>query len=194
MKVILVCSDARSRFQEILNPKTWAHKKARHFPETIEFIQNLLGNEEIWEATFDKPLKINQNFFYSKDSQLGKYHMLYWLFQNRLYVIKDSNLYSSEECELLVRDEFDKNRRKFERLKSKFDGTEGERVSRREKIIESVRIEVWRRDGGQCARCGSKERLEYDHIVPVSKGGSNTARNIELLCERCNREKSDRIQ
>ncbi|MBF0103144.1 MAG: HNH endonuclease, partial [Desulfobacterales bacterium] len=42
-------------------------------------------------------------------------------------------------------------------------------------------------------RCGSRENLEYDHIIPVSKGGSNTARNIELLCEKCNREKSDKI-
>ncbi|HAM96004.1 TPA: HNH endonuclease, partial [Candidatus Azambacteria bacterium] len=28
---------------------------------------------------------------------------------------------------------------------------------------------------------------------PVSKGGSTTARNIELLCESCNRKKSDKI-
>ncbi len=61
-------------------------------------------------------------------------------------------------------------------------------------ISSDVRREVWRRDGGKCVRCGSRERLEYDHIVPVSKGGSNTARNIELLCENCNRSKSDSIQ
>jgi hypothetical protein len=194
MKILLVCADARSRFLEILNPGTWVHKEAKHYPKTIEFIHAILGNEEMWESTFEKPLRVNRNLLYLRGSQLSNYYMCYWLFQNRLYVIKDSHLCSSDECELLVRDEYDKNRRKFERLKSKFENTEGGRVSRREKIIESVRIEVWRRDEGQCAHCGSKERLEYDHIVPVSKGGSNTARNIELLCERCNREKSDRIQ
>jgi Holliday junction DNA helicase RuvB len=61
-------------------------------------------------------------------------------------------------------------------------------------IPPEVRREVWRRDGGKCARCGSRENLEYDHIIPVSRGGSNTARNIELLCEKCNRAKSDSIQ
>jgi hypothetical protein len=63
----------------------------------------------------------------------------------------------------------------------------------RQGITEPVRIFVWRRDQGQCAKCGSKEKLEFDHIVPVAKGGSNTARNIELLCETCNRKKGSRI-
>ena len=47
--------------------------------------------------------------------------------------------------------------------------------------------------GGTCIECGSRERLEFDHIVPVSRGGSNTARNLELRCEPCNRRKGDRI-
>lgn len=56
-------------------------------------------------------------------------------------------------------------------------------------IPASVKIAVWRRDGGKCVECGSKEKLEYDHIIPLSKGGSNTERNIQLLCEKCNRKK-----
>lgn len=60
-------------------------------------------------------------------------------------------------------------------------------------IPESVKFKVWRRDGGKCVRCGSQRGLEFDHIIPFSKGGSNTARNIQLLCESCNRSKSDSI-
>ncbi|MBL8217251.1 MAG: HNH endonuclease [Bryobacterales bacterium] len=56
-------------------------------------------------------------------------------------------------------------------------------------VSVTVRREVWRRDQGRCVRCGSKERLEYDHIIPIAMGGSNTVRNIQLLCERCNRVK-----
>jgi hypothetical protein len=63
----------------------------------------------------------------------------------------------------------------------------------REPIPERVRHEVWRRDEGRCVDCGSRERLEFDHIVPFSKGGSNTARNLELRCESCNRTKGARI-
>ena len=63
----------------------------------------------------------------------------------------------------------------------------------RRSIPERVRNEVWRRDQGRCVDCGSRERLEFDHIIPVSKGGSNTARNIELRCEICNGRKAARI-
>ena len=70
----------------------------------------------------------------------------------------------------------------------------GEFNQLRRAISPEVRREVWRRDEGKCVKCGSRERLEYDHIIPFSKGGSNTARNIELLCESCNRSKSDSIQ
>jgi len=60
-------------------------------------------------------------------------------------------------------------------------------------ITVEVRREVWRRDQGKCTICGSSERLELDHVIPVSKGGSNTVRNIQLLCESCNRRKGAEI-
>lgn len=63
----------------------------------------------------------------------------------------------------------------------------------RKPIPDEVKEFVWRRDQGKCVKCGSQEDLEFDHIIPVSKGGSNTARNIQILCEKCNREKRDKI-
>jgi len=56
-------------------------------------------------------------------------------------------------------------------------------------ISVQVRREVWRRDQAKCVECGSQKNLEFDHIIPVSLGGSNTARNVQLLCEVCNRRK-----
>jgi hypothetical protein len=64
---------------------------------------------------------------------------------------------------------------------------------RRLPIPQSVRHEVWRRDGGRCVDCGSAENLHYDHIIPWSRGGANTPRNLELRCERCNLRKGARI-
>jgi hypothetical protein len=60
-------------------------------------------------------------------------------------------------------------------------------------ITQNVKDRVWNRDGGKCVECGSNENLEFDHIIPYSKGGANTYRNIQLLCEPCNRSKSAKI-
>jgi 5-methylcytosine-specific restriction endonuclease McrA len=80
---------------------------------------------------------------------------------------------------------FDRMRREVEA----FENIDRSEVARREKISDSVRLFVWQRDQGKCARCGSAEKLEFDHIIPVIRGGSNTERNIQLLCEQCNRAK-----
>lgn len=64
---------------------------------------------------------------------------------------------------------------------------------RSRRITQDVMDRVWRRDEGKCVECGSNENLEFDHIIPFSKGGANTYRNIQLLCEPCNRKKLDKI-
>lgn len=50
---------------------------------------------------------------------------------------------------------------------------------------------VYSRDGGVCQCCGSSLNLEFDHITPFSCGGSSDASNIQLLCLKCNRSKSN---
>lgn len=63
-----------------------------------------------------------------------------------------------------------------------------------EPVPESIRYEVLKRDG-RCLLCGAtpqEERLEVDHVKPRSKGGGNGADNLQTLCGRCNRGKSNR--
>ena len=77
--------------------------------------------------------------------------------------------------------------RPFEIAKEKVEEVAGRMIP------QSIKDSVWRRDGGKCTTCGSKEFLEFDHIIPFSLGGSNTYRNVQLLCKSCNRKKSSRI-
>src|SRR5574343_638641 len=58
-------------------------------------------------------------------------------------------------------------------------------------ISDLVKKVVFTRDGGKCQCCGSTVSLEYDHIMPYSCGGNSDASNIQLLCLKCNRSKSN---
>lgn len=72
---------------------------------------------------------------------------------------------------------------------------ENKRASKpiRENIPQHIKNQVWQRDNGLCVECGSNEKLEFDHIIPFSKGGSSTYRTLQLLCEPCNRKKYNKI-
>jgi len=61
------------------------------------------------------------------------------------------------------------------------------------KISGKVKKFVFQRDKGKCIYCGSIENLEFDHIIPVSKGGSNSERNVQLVCMKCNHLKYNYI-
>ena len=52
---------------------------------------------------------------------------------------------------------------------------------------------VFRRDNYTCQYCGQiGHSLEIDHIIPISKGGSNQPDNLITACRRCNRQKRDK--
>ncbi len=51
---------------------------------------------------------------------------------------------------------------------------------------------------GKCAHCGkplkeSEDMWTVEHIIPISKGGSNDKNNLVMLCKTCNENKSNNI-
>jgi len=77
----------------------------------------------------------------------------------------------------------------YKELKEQSEGVR----NKREPIPQDIMDKVWNRDGGRCVKCGSKENLEFDHIIPFLKGGATTYRNLQLLCKKCNLKKLDNI-
>jgi len=60
-------------------------------------------------------------------------------------------------------------------------------------ISADVRRQVWERDGGRCAwtgpdrrRCGSRWKLEVDHVRPPSRAGTSTPDDLRLACRNHN--------
>ncbi len=87
--------------------------------------------------------------------------------------------------------------------KAKFAQTEQPRRRRSagdgRSIPAEIKRDVHARDGGQCTfesddgrRCGSRRRLEYDHIQPLAKGGRTTVDNVRQLCRSHNQLEAER--
>lgn len=52
---------------------------------------------------------------------------------------------------------------------------------------------IFERDGQCCLKCKSKEDLSVDHILPRSKGGTNSIFNLQTLCRKCNSDKDSQM-
>lgn len=63
-------------------------------------------------------------------------------------------------------------------------------------IPREIMFKVVRRDNHVCQLCSeyvADDKIEFDHIIPYSKGGPTTVENLRLLCKPCNRKKSDSL-
>lgn len=66
-------------------------------------------------------------------------------------------------------------------------------------MTKNLRDLIKKRDNFACCNCGNSTYLEpnllleIDHIIPVSKGGYTVEENLQTLCWKCNRAKSNKI-
>ena len=71
---------------------------------------------------------------------------------------------------------------------------EGRKRSRN--ISFETKVRVMRRDNYTCQICGKQlldREVEFDHIIPYSKGGHSDESNIRVTCSKCNKNKSNKI-
>jgi hypothetical protein len=121
---------------------------------------------------------------------LGGRSQKFWIVRRQVYS-ETEDLDAAAVWALAIQIEKTKER-KLKRAFAELD-LNGDSIQRREPIPDDVKIFVWQRDRGRCVKCGSDKNLEFDHIIPWTKGGSSSARNIQLLCETCNRGKGPNL-
>jgi len=174
-----------------------AKKVAKKAKTIISLLEGWLVNKVLWDESNQSPKLIRDPDTSSNGDWNGnkfgdiKIRGKLILFKNALFDV--TGLYTKEEAKLLVQKYYEAERSEIDFLKSRSGKSLSKSETGREHIPERIRNEVWRRDGGKCVECGSTFNLEYDHVIPIAKGGSNTARNLRILCEPCNRRKSARI-
>ena len=57
---------------------------------------------------------------------------------------------------------------------------------------EWLRRRTFERDGYKCVECGSRRRLECDHVLSKANGGSDDPANLQTLCANCHHAKTRR--
>ncbi|MEH0155667.1 HNH endonuclease [Limibacter armeniacum] len=60
------------------------------------------------------------------------------------------------------------------------------------KGVMMSRQNIFKRDNFSCLYCGSKNNLTLDHVIPRSRGGQSTWKNLVTACKSCNSKKGDR--
>lgn len=61
-------------------------------------------------------------------------------------------------------------------------------------VWRSIRTYIFGRDDYTCQYCGERgKKLECDHVIPISRGGSNEESNLVTACFSCNRSKRDKL-
>lgn len=101
---------------------------------------------------------------------------------------------STEQFEALARQQIERQARRLDNAEMMLQiSRHPDARQRRHTITVEMRRAVFMRDGGRCVQCGSGFDLEYDHVIPVAKGGATSINNLQLLCRPCNRSKGAAI-
>jgi 5-methylcytosine-specific restriction endonuclease McrA len=138
-----------------------------------------------------------------------------WYGRNREKRSEYSRRYRQEHGDELRAKERERNRRRYEQdPRAQLDYYKQWRLRNLERARGYVRVAGNRRraaaagmhftfqewkvllahHAGRCAYCGSAERIEADHRIPLCRGGSNEIKNILPACRRCNRRKHRRTE
>ncbi|HEY8416386.1 MAG TPA: RNA-guided endonuclease IscB [Thermaerobacter sp.] len=82
---------------------------------------------------------------------------------------------------------------RFDTQKVQNPETRGMEYQRGELFGYEVREYLLEKWGRRCAYCGAEDvRLEVEHIIPRSRGGTDRVSNLTLACRRCNQAKGNR--
>lgn len=124
---------------------------------------------------------------YRREMKGVNFGKLYNLFKNNNY---DGNEIEARIQQLMMDDDVTKKSGIYEYVLSN-----NEKVLNVRKFTNSQKREVYEKQSGVCLVCGKTfdiSEMEADHIVAWSNGGKTSIDNCQMLCKKCNREKSNK--
>ncbi len=151
------------------------------------FLKNISEVDEV-----ENVLQAIQNFSKSTKNEKIQKDGLLWFFKGKLIWTNrparnkdDYHLICLriEEHVFSEDDEILRLKKRVSRIRRIID-KDFQKIKRRQ-IDDDILAFVLQRDKN-CSRCGAEEELQFDHILPVSKGGNDEPENLRILCMTCN--------
>jgi hypothetical protein len=114
----------------------------------------------------------------------------WWWYLDRFWW-DDEGLSTRDVAAVVLRSDVEREQRAAELARARADvlGDEPVLLTREESVSPIVRFAVWCRDRGRCVDCGAADDVEYEQIIPFSKGGLRWIANVELRCAPCSRRR-----
>lgn len=155
------------------------------------------------ELVYNKNWKENNPGYNKKYYQENREHYLElnkkYYHNNREYILKLMKKWRVDNKDYCK--EYSKKYYKTEAGKANKQRTKSKRRARMKNIINTLTTKDWldllKKYKYKCAYCDKEfnlfDRPERDHIIPISKGGHNTKKNVVPACRKCNGKKSNKI-
>ena len=185
---------------EINKYRVWVRGENKYFLVTIikkehinsEFDHTKDALEDIVRKQKNDPMMVGKYKQHIEGTESRHKKITWWMYKDDIYW--EDEEHTQTEVKALIFEKERKKRRQLDKAIAIMEQEETARLTKsRESIPDEVKIFVWQRDGGKCVNCSTNKTLEFDHIIPIALGGSNSARNLQILCENCNRSKGASI-
>lgn len=192
-----VAQKRRENYEQALaNERRWRRNNPRRFIE---------ATQRWYAKNRDHALRVSRAYYYANRERIIARDRAYKAERRELLRAKSRERYArnKEHCLAIARAYRERNlekvRERDRNSPARFAASHRRRVlirNAKQKVTKQEWELILDRYGRKCLCCGRSQNevaLHMDHVVPLSRGGSHTADNVQPLCKSCNSKKHTRV-